>query len=200
MDTAGEPARPFWWVVDADNNVVAGPFAERADTLHAVDAITDMREVYGVGRPDGTLDEHPSPVDRAWEAYLSAQLDRLCGGHDLPPVEHIRQQVVTRAVATALVEAGFSIHDCAGRSADTAIGGVCLTPSADAGPDNEAGVIVSWTQHDRMAVEHRRGLQVHQVIQDVMNDALCTVLVELGFAVRPIGSRDIPFVLADQDG
>ncbi len=89
------------------------------------------------------------------------------------------------------MEAGFSLHDCDGVVADKALGGVCLTPSP-----TSAGVIMSWTQHDRMAVEQVRGSVVQTEVQAVVNDALFQVLQTVGFAVEPFGRHDVALVAA----
>jgi len=80
-----------------------------------------------------------------------------------------------------LVEAGFTLHDCDGVVADKALGGYARRRATD------AGVIVRWTQHDRVAVDEVRGLAVHAEVQAVMNDSLFQVLQAMGFAVEPFG-------------
>ncbi len=80
------------------------------------------------------------------------------------------------------MEAGFTLHDCDGVVADKALGGYARRRATD------AGVIVRWTQHDRVAVDEVRGLAVHAEVQAVMNDSLFQVLQAMGFAgvVRPV--------------
>ena len=57
-------------------------------------------------------------------------------------------------------------------------------------------MVVSWTQHERMAVEQVRGPVVHTEVQAVMNDALFQVLQTMGFAVEPFGEYDVALVVA----
>ncbi len=177
--------------------VVAGPFGSRADAAYAEppsgddwSEVEELRPAHGSGGPSGEFEVRPSPADRAFEAYLDEQLTRVpgschAGGADRPLGE------VTRAVGAVRVEADFTLHDCVGRTADAALGGVCLTLSPDQG-----GVIVTWTQHDRLAVEERRGAGVRAGLQAVMNDALFQVLQALGFGVDPFGEHDVALVRA----
>jgi len=130
----------------------------------------------------------PSPADRAFQAQLGEQLARVPGGG---AAGRSPLAVLAGEVATALVEASFTLHDCDGLVADKALGGVCLTPSPASG-----GVIVSWTQHERMAVAQVRGEQVHTELQAVMNDALFQALQTMGLAAQPFGEHDLALVAA----
>jgi hypothetical protein len=57
---------------------------------------------------------------------------------------------------------------------------VCLTPTLE-------GVIVTWTQHDRMAKEQLRGYTVQDAVQDTMNRAVWDVLAVMGFGLTQFG-------------
>ena len=81
-----------------------------------------------------------------------------------------------------MAEAGLPLHDCAGRTESRQLGGVCLTPAP-----GEHGVLVSWTQHDRMALGRVRGHAADLAAQDVMNHALAGVLAAFGFELEPFG-------------
>jgi hypothetical protein len=116
---------------------------------------------------------------------LSEQLDRLSDGYGARLTWH-PQADLAREVATALVEAGFELHHCAAKAAT---GGVCLTPTSD--PD---GVIVAWTQHDRMAVEFVHGYDAYVGVQETMNYAVADVLVAMGFAVEGFGQASAHIV------
>jgi hypothetical protein len=173
-----------WWVVD-DGHVLAGPFPSKVDAQTAQppagqtwEHIEALAHVFGVRRTDGAVEPRPSPADKAFEAHLGEQLDRLSDGYGSPLAQH-SMAVLTREVAIALVEAGFELHHCA---AYTPTGGVCLTPTS--GHGDQDGVIVSWTQHDRMAKDHVRGYDRYSAVQETMNYAVAEVLVDLGFAVE----------------
>jgi hypothetical protein len=49
------------------------------------------------------------------------------------------------------------------------------------------GVIVTWTQHDRMAKEQVRGYTVQAAVQDTMNRAVWNVLAIMGFGLTAFG-------------
>jgi hypothetical protein len=55
-------------------------------------------------------------------------------------------------------------------------------------------VIVSWAQHDRMAVDDARGYEAGESVQETMNYALVDVLVALGFAVEGYGQASAHLV------
>jgi hypothetical protein len=182
---------PAWYLVDHARRIVSGPFLERAST-GAPDRYQDettlpedenaLRAAYGVWADDGTVELRPTPADRAWEAYLSAQLDRVTGRR-----EQLLPELAVE-VATALVEAGFDLHDCAGTVGDQALGGVCLTPAGDdsaSGP----GVVVAWTQHDRVVTDHIHRAEAADAVQKAMGTALVGVLAALGFEVVEYGTE-----------
>lgn len=106
---------------------------------------------------------------------------RLRRPADLAPAGYL-----AREVATALVEAGFELHHCAAKAAT---GGVCLTPTND--PD---GVVVAWTQHDRMAIEFVHGHDSYVGVQETMNYAVADVLVAIGFALEGFGQASAHIV------
>jgi hypothetical protein len=198
--TDGQPVGPRWWVIDADRRTMAGPYDDKSDALLPRDdaaaaaytareragaqepecsaAALQVQIAYGVRGPDGRLQERPSPADRAWEAHLSAQLDRLSDGWNDRITDNHPQAALLREIATALVEAGFDLHDCAGaRGGSHALGGVCLTQSSPGGSGHPAGgVIIGWTQHDRMAVDHGRGYLACASVQETMNYVAATVV------------------------
>lgn len=196
---------PRWWVIDPTGRILDGPCENqvqaddrRDERLHRLaDGAEDIdpaaaRSAYGVRRPDGLLEERQSPADKAWQAYLDDQLSRLSTGHDErlhPAVPHYE---LTIALAAALVESGFDLHDCAGKDPR---GGVCLTPSNA----TLAGVIVTWAQHDRQARHHVRGHDVYARVQETMNYVLADVLAELGFTVQPIEEGSAHLVTADRN-
>jgi hypothetical protein len=182
---------PAWYLVDHGRRIVSGPFLERAST-GALDRYQDettlpedenaLRAAYGVWADDGTIELRPAPADRAWEAYLSAQLDRVAG-HGEQPLPELAVEV-----ATALVEVGFDLHDCAGTVGDKALGGVCLTPVGDdaaSGP----GIAVAWTQHDRVVTDHVHPADAEEAVQTTMDTALAGVLTALGFEVVEYGTE-----------
>lgn len=88
------------------------------------------------------------------------------------------QAAMLRFLTRSLVEAGFVLHDCAGRQYT---GGVCLTPSV-----SENGVIVTWTVHDALSCDASR-ISVDASIHKVMNDAVAEVLRSQGWHVEAFG-------------
>src|SRR5829696_8879686 len=71
-----------WWLVDAEQRVLAGPFGSRLDAALAELSspgveVAPLYPAHGARRPDGMLASRFSPDDRAWLAHLSDQLDRL---------------------------------------------------------------------------------------------------------------------------
>lgn len=85
----------------------------------------------------------------------------------------------------SLVEAGFTVHDCALRDAR---GGVCLTPSAQ-----EDGVIVTWTVHDALGHDLSRSRE-DDGVHEVMNYALADTLAALGWDVTGFGQASAHLV------
>lgn len=182
-----EPAaEPAWWLVDeaeeSGDRVVAGPFPDSIDAEWAalsggLDA--SVRAVHGVQRADGGLVRRQPPEERAWLGELGEQLDRLPAEWDDLLTDDDALTTLVVEIAAALVEAGLSLHDCAGEGA---AGGVCLTP----GP-HHAGVVVSWHQHDRMSAGQVRGAAMDAAVQRAMNAAVADLLERMGFEIEPFG-------------
>jgi hypothetical protein len=184
---AGVVTEPGWWLVDADTQVVGGPFATRLDAALAelsspVSTAGGLVPAHGLPRADGSLAPRFSADDRAWLTHLSEQLDRLADDWDALIDDADPLTGLVCEIAAAVAEAGLPLHDCAGRTANPQLGGVCLTPLPD-----EHGVIVTWTQHDRMALGRVRGHAADLAAQDVMNHAVAGVLAAFGFEVEPFG-------------
>ena len=184
-----------WWLVDGHAMVVAGPFPTHVDAALSevssgvpTDAVVTA---YGVRRDDGTLARRFSPDDRAFLAHLSAQLDRLADDWDLLISDADPLTGLVCEIAAALAEAGLPLHDCSGRSATKALGGVCLTPS----PAQQA-VIVSWAQHDRISLGRARGRLAEGVVQDAMTETVGEVLGAFGFLVERLGDASAHLVWA----
>ena len=87
-------------------------------------------------------------------------------------------------VAERLVEAGFTLHDCAGPG--RVLGGVCLMPATPGAHPEGEGVIVTWAQHDQLASDDTR-YPVYEAIQDELNAVLGYVLEVLGLEVHSFG-------------
>jgi hypothetical protein len=181
-----------WWLVGEDGGpgrVLAGPFPDRSGAGWAAldqqaEHPGELRTVYGVRRGDGAVVRRPSPQEWAWLGHLGDQLDRLSEDWDdvLSDADPLTTFVVE--VAAALAEAGLPLHDCAGRTeAGSAVGGVCLTPDP-----GQAGIVVAWSQHERMSVEQVRGAAADALVQHAMNAAIGEVLAALGFAVDTVGA------------
>ncbi|MBB3677088.1 hypothetical protein [Modestobacter versicolor] len=177
-----------WWLVDVDSRVVAGPFGSRVDAALAElsssprDELDVLVPAHGTRRDDGTLAPRFSPDDRAWLAHLSEQLDRLADDWDALIDDADPLTGLVCEIAAAVAEAGLPLHDCAGRTPSRQLGGVCLTPAP-----GEQGVLVTWTQHDRMALGRVRGHAADLAAQQVMNHAVAGVLTAFGFLVEPFG-------------
>ena len=199
---------PTWWLVDVDSRVVAGPFATRVDAALAefssagsstvsstgdssLDDLLRPVPAHGVRRDDGTLAARFSADDRVWLAHLSEQLDRLADDWDALIDDADPLTGLVCEVAAAVAEAGLPLHDCAGRTASPQLGGVCLTPCP-----GEHGVIVTWTQHDRMTLAQVRGGEADRAAQAAMNRAVGEVLSAFGFLVEPFGSAEAHVVRA----
>jgi hypothetical protein len=188
VPVAGSTAVASWWLVDVDSRVVAGPFPSRLDAALAelstspVDELDELVPAHGVRRDDGSLAARFSPDDRAWLAHLSEQLDRLADDWDALIDDADPLTGLVCEIAAAVAEAGLPLHDCAGRTSSRQLGGVCLTPAP-----GEQGVLVTWTQHDRMALGRVRGHAADLAAQEVMNTAVAEVLTAFGFLVEPFG-------------
>jgi hypothetical protein len=175
-----------WWLVDADGRAAGGPFEAQVDAAIAElswhggsPAGADL--TYGLRMDDGTVVRRFSPEDQGWLAHLSDQLNRLADEWDTHISDADPLTGLVCELAAAVVEAGLPLHDCAGRTGSGALGGVCLTPS----PSRE-GVIVTWSQHDRMAVHHVRGLEAEGCAQQTMSLAVADVLAAFGFIVETV--------------
>jgi len=185
-----------WWLVDVDSHVAAGPFDTRVDAaLAEFSSVHDdgygLVPAHGVRRDDGSLAPRFSADDRVWLAHLSEQLDRLADDWDALIDDADPLTGLVCEIAAAVAEAGLPLHDCAGRTANPQLGGVCLTPSPGQG-----GVIVTWTQHDRMALGQVRGVDADRAAQVAMNRAVGEVLTAFGFMVEPFGSAEAHVVRA----
>ena len=183
-----------WWLVaDADDGlpgvrVVAGPFTDEADARWALleqpaDGPPSAHVQYGVRRADGAFRRRPSPQQWQWLDALNAQLERLPAGWDDELDDEDPLVTLVVEVAAGFMDAGLTLHDCAGVTGpDARSGGVCLTPDA-----GQQGVVVSWHQHDRMSVERVRGAEAEAAVGLVMGAATADLLVGLGFSVEPFG-------------
>ncbi|WP_369139410.1 hypothetical protein [Modestobacter versicolor] len=188
---------PAWWLVQEDANggidrVLDGPFHDRMEAdwaaLGGEAGAPAGNAVYGVLRLDGRLVRRQSPQEQAWLAELGEQLDRLPEDWDGPLADEDELVTLVVEVAAALVEAGLTLHDCAG---DGVAGGVCLTPEPGRG-----GVLVSWHQHDRMSREQVRGAETDGAVQQTMNAAITTCLRQMGFEAEAFGDSGCSLVTA----
>jgi hypothetical protein len=171
-----------WWLVDDGNRVVAGPYSSQVDAALAQLATGEHLPAipaYGTRMDDGAVLTRFSPEDQAWLAHLSDQLNRLADEWDTYISDADPLTGLVCEIAAAVVETGLVLHDCTGRTPSRPLGGVCLTPSPA-----EGGVIVSWAQHDRMAVHHIRGAAAERAAQSTMSAAVADVLAAFGFAVE----------------
>jgi hypothetical protein len=192
---AGQGTPPAWWLVDEDGDgaaeqVVAGPFPDRIEAGWAALAGglgESVQPVHGVLRADGRVVRRQSAEDRAWLSDLGDQLDRLPDDWDGPLSDEDELVTLVVEVASALVEAGLPLHDCAGEDPS---GGVCLSPEP-----GRPGVLVSWHQHHRMSHDQVRGAEVHAAVQSTMNAAAAECLRQLGFDVEPYGSAGCSLVV-----
>jgi hypothetical protein len=184
----GSIGTPAWWLVaqvpdGVGEMVVAGPFADRIEAEWAAladGAAPGARAVHGVQRGDGRVLRRQLPEERAWLSELGDQLDRLPEEWDSPLIDEDALVTLVVEVASALVESGLSLHDCAG---DAPAGGVCLSPEP-----TRPGIVVSWHQHERMSVGQFHGREAFAAVQRTMNTAVADTLRQLGFAVEPFGS------------
>ena len=112
-----------------------------ADWAVLADAAAGVRRpVYGALRLDGGVVRRQSPQELAWLTELGEQLDRLPEDWDegltVADADADDDALVTLVVevAAALVEAGLTVHDCAG----TARPAGCASPRSP-------GVPASWS-------------------------------------------------------
>ena len=182
-------ATPAWWLVDdvderTGGRIVGGPFADRLEADWAAlstGAAESAQVLYGLPRADGVgVVRRQLPQEREWLAELGDQLDRLDEDWDALLTDEDSLTTLVVEVAAALVEAGLSLHDCAG---SVPAGGVCLTPDPAHG-----GIVVSWHRHDRMGVQQLRGAALDTAVQLTMNAAIADLLVQTGFGVELVGS------------
>ena len=187
---------PAWWLVQEDDRrelVVAGPFDDRIEAEWAALAgglAEPARAVHGVLRADGRLVRRQLPEERAWLNDLGDQLDRLPEEWDSPLADEDALVTLVVEVASALVEAGLQLHDCAGSGP---AGGVCLSPEP-----GRPGVLVSWQPHERMSREQVYGAEVHAAVQEAMNAAVADCLHRLGFQVEPFGTAGCVLVVVGE--
>ena len=187
-------ATAAWWLLDATGDrVVAGPFRDRIEADWAAlagETGTATSVGYGMPRADGGLVRRQSPQEQAWLSDLGDQLDRLAEDWDERLTDDDALVTLVVEVAAALVEAGLTVHDCAGHGP---AGGVCLTPEPGRG-----GVLVSWHQHDRMSRDQVRGAATDAAVQQTMNTALADCLHQMGFEVEAFGSSGCSLVTSAQ--
>ena len=171
-----------WWLVDDRRRVVGGPFTNQVDAAFArlgAGDVSPVEPAYGTRMDDGTVLPRFSPEDQTWLAHLSDQLNRLGEEWETYISDADPMTGLVCEIAAAVVETGLQLHDCTGRTPSRPLGGVCLTPSPTQG-----GVIVSWSQHDRMAVHLIRGEQAERAAQQTMSAAVADVLAGCGFSVE----------------
>jgi hypothetical protein len=172
------------WRVRGDGQLAAGPSARRIGATHAEAANGESRElvegpvgVCGVGTEHGGFEHRASPEDKAFEAHLPDQRDRLDDRWDELFTVHHPYAALTRELAAALVESGFDPQHCV---PNHTAAGICLTPTTD-------GVTIAWAKHDSQAQDPRAGNTTYEEIQQTMNYALADVLTALGFEVDGLG-------------
>lgn len=98
---------------------------------------------------------------------------------------------LARGIARALVEAGFSVHHCAGWDPQRRIGGVCVRPvPVRADPAGSGGVMVSWAVHDLLALDPAREAAC-DAAREIMDMALAEMLFALGYSIQPFGASGV---------
>ena len=175
----------WWLIVDEEGpaRIVAGPFPDRGAARWAAardDGGVSVRPVYGIRRPDGSLNRRPSPQDWAWLAHLGEQLERLPEDWENQLAEHDKLVTLMVEIGAALAETGLPLHDSTGPGRE--VGGASLAP--EPGLD---GIVVTWRQHDRMSIDQVHGPAADALVQQVMNRTLGHVLTLRGFVVEPFG-------------
>ena len=185
---------PAWWLVDGADLVVAGPYPDQGEAVWATGPLspggtTGGTPAYGVRRASGRLSRRPSPEDRAWLADLSGELERVGEEWDLLVDDASPLVGLLCQLGASLVEVGLPLHDCSGRTATRARGGVCLTPS----PLHD-GVVVAWTQHLRTTREAPRSPETERWLQETMNRTLAGLLTGLGFTTASLGEASAALV------
>ncbi len=95
---------------------------------------------------------------------------------------------LARDIARDLVEAGFAVHHCYGWDPARRLGGICVRPvPAQADPEGQGGVVLSWAVHDLLALDPGRE-QVCEDVREIMNLSLAEMLPALGYEVRPVAA------------
>ena len=131
------------------------------------------------------------PLRAAAEA---AELAQAAAG--LASVDGYR--LADRDIARSVTEAGLTVHHRARRYPQSRLGGVCLLavpPGPDGGP---AGIAVSWTPHNLLALDWDR-YGTYTGTQQAMNTALGGVLRAFGYLVTPFGSGGARLVAGRRD-
>jgi len=189
-----------WWLV-AENpdalrpaRVVAGPFLTQTDARWAAPLSNGsdpvgLRTVYGTRR-NSTLTGQTSPTDQQWLDHLNTQLKRLATGWDTDLDDTDLLLTLIVEVAAALTDAGLPLHDCAGA---TPLGGVCLTPV----PELD-GIVIAWSQHERMSIDQASGAHASAAVQALMSDTIAALLTALGFPVEPFGNGGTALIVHTQ--
>jgi hypothetical protein len=136
-----------------------------------------------------TIDVHAAlavaAARRALDADVARELAKISDGHGtrLRLDDPLAQKVA--ALTRTLVEAGFTVHDCATRERT---GGVCLTPA-----NRDDGVLITWTTHDAVAMDGDR-YQEDRDLHEVMNCALADALRTCGWRVDAYGQASAHIV------
>ena len=126
-----------------------------------------------------SLDEHLHAARAGLDVDVAAEIDKLSDGYGDRLRHGDPMGRLLDDLTRSLVAAGFVIHDCAAK--DRA-GGVCLTPTTA----RQAGVIVTWSTHDALAVDMRRHRE-NSDVHDLMSFTLADVLCAMGWATKPYG-------------
>jgi hypothetical protein len=181
----GVASHGWWLIVDEEGpaRIVTGPFPDRGAARWVAsrnDAEVPVRPVYGIRRPDGSLNRRPSPQDWAWLAHLGEQLERLPDDWESQLSEHDRLVTLMVEIGAALAETGLPLHVTSGPGSE--VGGASLAPEP-----HLDGVVVTWRQHDRMSIDQVHGAAADAMVQQVMNRTLGHVLTLRGFVVEPFG-------------
>ena len=176
------PQTAAWWLMEHDNIVVAGPFADRIEAEWAALATGldgSVHVAQGVRQPNGVLVSYEPLSEPAWLAALGHQLARLPENWDAELSDDDPLTTLVVDIAAALCEAGLYMHDST--EASSAVAGVSLTPEPGLG-----GIVVTWRQHDRLVDRIHRATP-EDLVHDVMNGALADVLRAHGFVVDAFG-------------
>src|SRR5271165_2586776 len=115
---------------------------------------------------------------------------RLADSHPLVPL--------ARDIAHSVTEAGLTVHHRARRYPLYRLGGVCLFAVPPGLADGPAGVAVSWTPHNLLALDWDR-YGTCTGTQRAMNAALGGVLRAFGYLVTSFGSGEAWLVTGHRD-